>query len=207
MKGLIIKDLKNLRKYSRTVFIMLLFFAVLAYVSKDTAFIKGMIVLLFSFMSITSFSYDKQTKWDAFALALPISRKAVVLSKYVLALLLSLLGMLLSACIGTMDHYLFAKTGTIAEVLLESYALFAVAIVYLSILLPLVYKFGAERSRLLIIAVFAIPAVIIGIGSQSGSLPDEQLIMQLLRFSPLILIVSFGLSFVISKAIFQKKEV
>lgn len=205
MKGLIIKDLKNLRKYSRTVFIMLIFFVVFAFTTKDTSFIKGMIVLMLSFMSITSFSYDKQTKWDAFALALPISRKTVVLSKYALAFLLALVGMLLSGFIGIADH-LLTQSQTITETLVQSYALFAIAIVYLSILMPLVYKFGAEKSRILMIAVFAIPALIIGLGSQSGSLPDEQLIMQLILYSPFVVIGSFGLSFVVSNAIFQKKE-
>lgn len=206
MKGLIIKDLKNLRKYSRTVFIMLIFFVVFAFTTKDTSFIKGMIVLMLSFMSITSFSYDKQTKWDAFALALPISRKTMVLSKYTLAFLLALAGMLLSGFIGIADH-LLTQSQTITETLVQSYALFAIAIVYLSILMPLVYKFGAEKSRILMIAVFAIPALIIGLGSQSGSLPDEQVIMQLIRYSPLVLIVCFSLSFVISNAIYQHKEV
>lgn len=206
MKGLIIKDLKNLRKYSRTVFIMLIFFVVFAFTTKDTSFIKGMIVLMLSFMSITSFSYDKQTKWDAFALALPISRKTVVLSKYTLAFLLALAGMLLSGFIGIADH-LLTQSQTIPETLVQSYALFAIAIVYLSILMPLVYKFGAEKSRILMIAVFAIPALIIGLGSQSGSLPNEQVIMQLIRYSPLVLIVCFSLSFVISNAIYQHKEV
>jgi ABC-type transport system involved in multi-copper enzyme maturation permease subunit len=174
----------------------------------DASLFSGVIVLLFAIMSVTSFAYDKQFGWDTYVLSIPVSRKEVVLSKYVLSVLLAIFGGVLALLVGWL-HGIFHHISNFSEVLIVSYALFAVSLIFLSVLLPLVYKFGVERSRVIILAVFAIPTAAFLLLAQTGTVvaPDEQTIRQVLLFSPVVVIVCGVLSFMISHAIYRRKEV
>lgn len=208
MKGLILKDLYNLRKYGKTVLLISAFYIMLTFMMDDTSVFGGTIVLLFAITSVTSFAYDSQSGWDTYVLSIPVSRKEVVLSKYVLSALLALMGGVLSLLMGWL-HGIFNHVSNFSEMLLISYSLFAVALVLLSILLPLVYKFGVERSRVIILAVIAIPTAAIMVLVQTGPMPElsEQTLRQMLLLSPVVIIVCGIVSFVISHAIYRRKEV
>ena len=56
-------------------------------------------------MSIYSFSYDSLAKWDRFGLSLPVTRKEVVASKYILSLLFCLIGTALSFLLSSIVLY------------------------------------------------------------------------------------------------------
>ena len=208
MKGLLLKDLLSLRRYMRTVMLLVAAYALMIFFMDSPYLLVGMIVLMSAMISVTSFSFDHMAGWDVYALSLPVSRKDVVRSKYLLALIFTSSGSLLSILIGVL-YTLFTLKGSFTETLIASYALFAVGMVFVSILLPLLYKFGVEKARLLIIAVFAVPvAVIVALANIAGlEMPDEQLINRLLALSPLVLIAVLGISYFASCAIYRKKEV
>ncbi len=208
MRGLILKDLYNLRKYGKTLLLISALYIMLTFMMDDSSMFGGMIVLLFAITSVTSFAYDSQSGWDTYVLSIPVSRKEVVLSKYVLSALLALMGGVLSLLMGWL-HGVFNHVSNFSEMLLISYSLFAVALVLLSILLPLVYKFGVERSRVIILAVIAIPSAAIMVLVQTGPMPElsEQTFHQVLLLSPVVIIVCGIVSFVISHGIYRRKEV
>ena len=208
MKGLILKDLYNLRKYGKTVFLISAFYILLTFMMDSSDMFAGMVVLMFAITSITSFTYDNQSGWDVYVQTLPVSKKDVVLSKYLLSFLLALLGGLLAVLMGWING-LVKNVGNFMETLLVAYALLAVGLLFISILLPLVFKFGAERSRVIIIAIVAIPTAAGVAMSQAGTLPaiSEQTVKQVLVFSPLIVAACCLLSIAISNAIYRKKEV
>jgi hypothetical protein len=56
----------------------------------------GTIVLMFVMTSVASFAYDSQSGWDTYVNTLPVSKREVVLSKYVLSFLMALTGGLLA---------------------------------------------------------------------------------------------------------------
>ena len=206
MKGLILKDMINLRKYSRTVFLMIVFFTMFSFMSDDFTLGSGIIVIMCSMMAITSFSFDKQSHWDTYAISLPIPRSRIVMSKYVLALLTALFGVLLSVVAGTVFNLIHGTTNG-SDLFILAYALFVVAVTYQSIILPLIYKFGVEKSRVFMFVVFGLPSLlVIGLNSVGISMPDEEAIMQLIRLSPIILIVFIIVSYAISNAVYKRKE-
>lgn len=207
MKGLIVKDLINLKKYSRTVLLIIAFYILFSFMVDSMEFLSGMIVLMCAVSTITSFAYDSQSGWDMYALTLPLPKKNIVLAKYVLALLLTLIGTLLAILAGWLIG-LIKQQSNFVETLIVSYSLFAVAVLFLSVLLPLVYRFGVERSRVLIIAVFTIPTAAVIALAQTGAftMPDETLINQLLVLSPPVLVACASGSIAISCRIFQRKR-
>ena len=80
MKGLILRDLLNLRKNLKTIIIMCLFYTLL-FSTLNPTFLSGMITILFAMQILTTFSYDDYSKWNMYALSLPITKKQLVLSK------------------------------------------------------------------------------------------------------------------------------
>jgi ABC-type transport system involved in multi-copper enzyme maturation permease subunit len=206
MKGLLIKDLINLKKSFGTIIAMIVLYFLFAYQSGDPSILVGMIVFLLTMMSITSMSYDDMAKWDKFALSMPISRKTIVYSKYILAVLLSLAGLVLSTGIGYIVILLKAKM-SIQEYLVASYAIFVLSMAFICIIIPLIFKFGVEKSRLMMMGAIIIPMIIGYVISKSGiPMPSENQLMTILKLSPLLVVLALYISSTISYNIYKKKD-
>jgi hypothetical protein len=205
MKGLLLKDIITLRKYGKSILLVIAFYVLFSFMVDDTSFMSGMVVLLFAMTAITSFSYDKLAGWEEYALSLPLPRKTLVKGKYVLSLLLAITGMALSALLGVILNLVVQKTG-IAEHLTASYIMFGISILFLSIMLPLIFKFGVEKSRIFMIIVVAIPAAAVFALDRSGfTMPNQELFNRVLLYSPLMLAALYVFSYMLSRYIFEKK--
>lgn len=206
MRGLIIKDILNLKKNMMTVLAMIIFFTLFAYGTANPSYIIAMIVLISTTMSITSMAYDELAKWDSYALTMPISRNNIVLSKYILSFLFSLGGLVVST---TISYILILPKSTMKglELLLSAYIIFVLSILFISIILPLIYKFGVEKSRILMLAIMAVPtAMIIFLKDANITMPTESQLMMALKVSPLALIIVVLLSSWISCNIYINKD-
>lgn len=205
MRGLILKDILTLRKYSNSVIAIIGFFTIFSFTTNDSGVISGMIVFLFAMMAITSFSYDELAKWDVYALSLPVSRKDVVFGKYLLAVLLTTIGTLLAVLAGLLIS-IFKSTSN-SELLVSCYGLFCASIIFISVLFPLIYKFGIERARILILIVFAIPTLIMHLLERMGMpVPDESQLVHLAKAVSVFLPVFLCFSAYISLQIYKHKE-
>ena len=208
MKGLLLKDLLNLRKYGRTILLLSAFYLLFGLMSDSFSMLTGMIALLFSMVSITSFSYDDLAKWNTYALAMPVSRRNVVAGKYTLGALFSLVGVLVSF-LSIVVLSLIKGSVITTDDLISCYLMLSITVLFNTLLLPLIFKFGVEKSRLFIMAIFAVPTAAFLVISNTGvslpSLPEstaELLLYLTLPFS----LALFYASFHISCAIFRKKE-
>lgn len=207
MKGLIIKDILNLRKSFKTTLLMVGFFTIFAYGTNNPSYIISMVVLILTMMSITSMAYDDMAKWDRYALAMPISRKDIVMSKYILSILLSIVSIIISFIIAYVLILPRSNMGKI-ELLLVTYAVFTISILFVSITLPLIYKFGVERTRLITMGIFAIPVAIFVVLNKIGvALPNENQLVFLLKLSPLILLIILLSSVLLSYRIYKNKDI
>lgn len=208
MRGLVLKDLYSLRKEGRTVLLISSLFIVIILTLGNMDLFLCTIMLMFSATSITSFVCDNQSGWDAYVMSLPISRRDVVMSKYMLSFLLALAGGLLALLVRWIKG-LLNNISDFSETLIFAYSLFVAAVILISIFLPLVYKFGVERSRMILIAVAVIPGSVSFMLAHTGALvvPDEQTIRQALLLSPLVIIVCSIMSFMISHGIYRRKEI
>ena len=138
MKGLIIKDIFNLKKGITTTLIMILFYGIFSYNTGNMSMLIGMTVFIMTSMSISSMSYDDMAKWDGYALSMPITRKNIVLSKYILSILLSTIATILSTAFSMVIAYIrgdLVGIDNIQEILLISYVVFLISIFYISFFL------------------------------------------------------------------------
>lgn len=155
MIGLVVKDLLVLRKPAKLYLVMLAFYVALSVAGAfDNAMVVGFVCLFTLMLPISSFSYDELARWDKYAAALPVSRRGVVGSKYLLALILGCIAELL--IVATALVLALLKNAAPGEVLLTGLACVGVGLLMNSILLPLLFQFGAEKGRLLTMAVLAV---------------------------------------------------
>lgn len=205
MKGLILKDLLNLKSTFKMLGVMMLFFAVV-FIPQGNGFIFGMIILMFAMMVVTTISYDDLAKWDAYALTMPVTRKEMVLSKYLVMAILNTLGAVLSLIVGIVGSMIMGKSFDL-EILAIIGVIYLVALIFGSVIIPLIYKFGTEKARLMLIICALLPTALILLVEQfnvplpiTGN-PWIYLIL-LIAFS----IVGVVLSYLISLKIYTKKE-
>nr|WP_122011704.1 ABC-2 transporter permease [Maliibacterium massiliense] len=212
MTGLLLKDLYNLRKSLRTIGLLIVVYAAI-FIHQGVDFLQPLLILLCSMMVITSFSYDSQCKWDGYAMAMPLSRGQMVGAKYLLLLFFCLLGGAAALGVGALSGALGQPVNW-PEQLTFVALLLCVAIIFSSIALPLLYKFGAERARLLLVMCYLLPiAAIMLLGKilpayvlEALHGPMDYINQNITWLLPAASAVALAISYACALAIFRKKE-
>lgn len=213
MTGLIVKDFCTLKKQMKIYIVFLAFYAIYGIAVKKSSMFLGMCSMLSMILPISTFSWDEYVKWDKYAMALPLSPKLIVLSKYIVALLLETITIIIGLPLIIMIEFTKGKVHLL-ESLITCLVIVSVGIIFYSIFLPNIYYFGVEKARIILLILIAIPSVLIFLilNSKIPILNIEQLrpSKTLLELLPFILfgvaIISFVVSFFISVAIYKKKE-
>lgn len=210
MIGLLLKDFYTLRQYGKTMLFMLLFFGLISSgLDNPAAFFEGFIILMSMMITITSFSYDALAKWDRYALSLPVTRRDVVAGKYLLTAIFCIAGTILSFLISIIVLRIKPVEGFgMTEHLYATAAIISIALFFAGILLPLTFRFGVEKSRIFMIAIFAVPtAAVIALDKAEVSMPTETTLLSFVRLLPVFAILLFLLSFFLSVRIYTAKEI
>lgn len=207
MTSLVLKDLLNLQSYLKTIVVFVAFYAVLSYTMTDVSFAAGMLIVLFAMIPITSFSYDKQAKWDVFSQTLPVTRKQIVLGKYIVALLFIVLGFVLSFVITVFTTTLKNDPFNLMELLIGNGMIALVGLTLLSIMIPLIYKFGVEKSRIMLMTIALVPTLGVMLLANLGFTIPSDFNWALVGYSvPAVAVIGFVISFIISHKIYRAKD-
>lgn len=215
MKSLIIKDLYNIGHNAKSMLFMLLVFAfVFIPYSGPEAYIITSGVLC-SMMVITTFSFDDHSKWMKYAMVTPISKKDLVASKFIVLLIFSAVGVVFGLVIGCIGGILvykidYSNVSSLLTLPFVTLVGLVVAEIFGSVSIPLLFKFGAEKARILSLISFIFPAVVC-FGTYEllrffGITFTDLLIFILLCSSPVIALVWNLLMYKISYVIFSKRE-
>lgn len=210
MKGLLLKDFCILKKQIKLMVVFVIFYAIWAVAAKMPTMMGTMVILLSIMMPISSMSYDEAGQWYRYAFSLPIPRRTLVLSKYVLGFLVSLGGLVVSA-IGNIIVLSLTNGENALESWLTIIGFLELGVIFLSIIIPILFKYGVEKGRLFIVVIAVIPSLLVALlGSTlktSGTLmPSAELLQAILYSSPLFTLAIFLISFRISVGICRKKE-
>lgn len=205
MKGLIMKDILALKQQGKILLGLVVFYFAYSIVTKSVSMLS-MIILLCVMMSMTTMAYDEKSKWDKYALSMPISRKTVVLSKYIFSAVLDIAAAVIIAPISMIIVY-YSKEMEITEALKMSIGIGAVGLVFLSVLLPILFKLGVEKGRMMIILVAFIPVIIVMFFEKLGiAMPSPQTIKLLTYAAPAVVIGILLISIKTSIHIYNNKE-
>lgn len=206
MKGLILKDIYALRKQGKILLLLLVFYFFYSIMTKNVSMLSAMVAMLCAITPITTLSYDELCKWDRYALSMPVSRKMIVLSKYIFGMLLVLIGMIIVAPISA-GIVTYTGEMNIKTALLILLAISGIGIVFFSLIMPLLFKFGVEKGRMLMFLIFFIPmAGVYVVKTLKLQIPSTQTLSLLARLSPFFVLAIFVVSVLLSIRIYEKKE-
>ena len=207
MKGLLLKDWLMLYKKNRLMLALVLFY-LLASSASGNSFYGGFAILFLSVLPQTVLGLEERCKWNRYAIALPLTRRQIVLEKYLLALLGVGLGAALYLVFGFAGMVVTHRSVELAPLC----PMLSIGLLFPAVNLPIVFRLGAEKARLwylLIVGFFAASAgILAGLFTASGSYAwfsaEIRLVLTWLLLPVCALL--FALSALLSVRIYEKKE-
>lgn len=209
MLGLIKKDFLIIKSNLKTmIIIFLVFFIMILQGFFESTFVIPLIgIMLF----ISTFSYDDFNKWNAYAVTLPNGRKNVVRAKYIASIILTIILGIVSIAISITISNVKTIEINIQEMLQSLLGTIFSVIIIISLMYPIVFKFGSTNGRIILFAVvFGITAII---GVISNFVDMEAVISTINVLDnncyiviPVISILILSGSYLISNKIYQNKE-
>lgn len=200
MKGLIFENFYLLRKQFQLAAILLLICGVVAYFTSPFVFM-GMSTMLVSMMPITVMVYElEESRMMKIISTMAVSKKEIVLSKYILTNVLSLVCFIINFL------FLLLSTKMILISLFASLAIFFIGVIVIEIMLPLIFKYGVEKGRTLLLVIIMVMSSLIGLILKTGVNVTDNLILGVVIAVPIIYILMNFISCFISLKIFEKSE-
>lgn len=214
IKGLILKDVLNLKSYKRTLLFLVVLYAIMGIYNENIlTFIPVFFPLCLGMAGISSFSYDNIAKSDAYILALPTTKKHIVRSRYLYISLMTLLGVVLgiTTCIA-LQYFRNTTLIEIEEIIYSSIGALIGMTLLQAFQLPIIYKYGIEKGRLIqmIIVLLVVLGATAFMIESTISIPNEMIdILAQYGFAIAIIITLtlYAISYKISVGIYSKKEI
>ncbi len=209
MLGLIKKDFLLIKANLKSMIIIFVIYIMLAFQGTfDVTFIIPLIgIMLF----ISTFSYDDFNNWNSYAVTLPDGRKNVVRAKYIASIILTIILVAVALVIGMGINYTKTNSINLDEIISSLMGTMLSSVIIISLLYPIVFKFGATNGRIIL---FAVVFGIAGIGALIAQCIDMTPIINIINgldnylfiAIPIISIILLGISYLISNKIYQSKE-
>lgn len=202
MKGIVIKDLLTLKSSMKTVILIVILFGVMG-AKSGSAYMSTFASVYAAILPMTCMAFDERSRFNRYAVIMPVNLRDIVLSKYVVGLILAVVATAVATAMTALSG------GSIGETVAAS---IAIPMVYHSMLLPLMFKFGVEKSRIIILAGVVVPAVGISFLEESGRLSGvinalgSVQVSSALAYGAMVLIVIYTASVLISLAVCRNKE-
>lgn len=209
MIGLIKKDFLLIKANLKQMIIIFVIYLLLTFQGTfDVTFVVPLIgIMLF----ITTFSYDDFNNWNPYAITLPKGRKNIVRAKYISSIILTIILSILSLTLAVAISYTKTNSINIEEILSSLMGTLLSSVIIISLLYPIIFKFGATNGRIILfIVVFSIA----GIGAIITQFVDLTFILNMINkldnyvliAIPIISIIMLSISYLISNKIYKNKE-
>ena len=162
MTGLILKDFLILRKTLRSYLLILVIYAAVAFSGFwQASFVAGFMMVMTAMLPMNVFAYDKQANWDTYGLSLPVGRTKTVASRYLVVLILTALAGALTIAMGIAMYLAGRMEESLGQYLLTSAIFVVFSLMINAMMLPLLYKFGSERARMMLFGVMGVIALLV----------------------------------------------
>lgn len=171
MKGLLLKDWYQVKTNMRMMYLTVL--AVLAIwilsTSGDSGFAVDYSAVFLGILPVNLLTYDQSVGWVEYGRTLPVSKKTLVAEKYLIGLFCAAAAVVIG---GLFITVISLRTGTAPDKDALSLLAGSVCAILLinGISLPLLYRFGAEKARMIYVLTFAGLGALLGGG---GAVMDE----------------------------------
>ena len=171
MKGLLLKDWYQVKTNMRMMYLTVL--AVLAIwilsTSGDSGFAVDYSAVFLGIMPAYLLSYDHASGWTEYSFALPLSKELQVAEKYLVGLLCTAVSAALNGIFCGILFWMGKPLPAMPIGLLLGAGAASILLIN-GISLPLLYRFGAEKARMIYVLTFAGLGALLGGG---GAVMDE----------------------------------
>ncbi|MGN1176120.1 MAG: ABC-2 transporter permease [Roseburia sp.] len=215
MRGLLLMDFKFLKRQTKFLIIVGLLVFVFLFNKDMSSFGVAYATMLFGIFAVNSIYYDEANNGNVFLFTLPFSRKEYVFSKYLFGMIMGGGAWILSNLIG-IGYLSMVNTGVnIAEWFAINVVYLILLLVMLSFMFPIQFKFGMEKSRLVMIILFVLVFMLMNLLTGDDYMDQLNEGMAFLeRINPVVLfggalvaVLAFtGVSVVLSMRIVEKKQ-
>ena len=216
MKGLLIKDIKIVMQQKRFFLIMLVFaaFFLIENAESGGTMVVGYMTFLMLMLLVGTVSYDEFDNGYAFLFSLPIQRKEYVREKYVLCVAGCIITCVVSMLLGMTVGSLRIPGFDWRELCLLTVSIATASIMAMSLLLPVQLKYGASKSRAVMMLIAASIIVCGMLLSHFGDLITLDVsvfltyltITNILVFELVVSVLAVMISMWVSVRIMEKKE-
>ena len=204
MRGLLRKDFYLLWNYCRFMPLFLLGFIIFSAFSPDgqSPFFIYYPCILSSVLPVKPLSYDDTEHWLAYCDTLPVTRRQYVSGKYIISLICGGTIFLLSAIAAAIR---LCRSGAFypADLLDQLAVLAMISLVSSALVMPPIFKFGAQKGRIVFIGVVGI---FCGLSAILDT-PDLSGISLPIALLPILATVIFAVSWLLSIRFYEKREI
>ena len=195
MKALIYKDCCVLWRQMKIFLLIILVFSLL-----PSSFNSSFAMIYAAMLPYTAMAYDERSKWNQLAAAMPYSSMDMVLSKDVLGWLLSLGATVLTIGVQVVASLLSAARVNVQTIWLAMW----ISACVLAVILPLLFRFGVEKARLVIFFIIFLVCSCAGLISGISQSPNTATLLTLLL--PLLALVLNGISIPLSLSFHARRS-
>lgn len=161
MKSLILKDLYNIGHNAKSMLFILVVFTAVFIPSSGVEGYACVCAVLCSMMIVTTFAFDDASKWNRYAMVMPVSKKDLVAGKFIVLAIFCAVGSLFGTVMGLIGGLVLNKVSFdlagLGVLLLVALAAWVISLILGSMSIPLVFRFGAEKGRVLLLVSFLVP--------------------------------------------------
>ncbi len=206
MKGLLIKDLYQTWRYYKVSYLVVIVMEAASIWAGENLFLVIYPFFMIGMIPFNLLSMDEGSKWEAFCGSLPCTRKQIVTEKYLLgmatvlpALALAIFSQSLRMCING-GSIRWDELGDITAVCL------VVMLLFPSISLPLSFRFGTTKGRM--VQLILIGAFCGGITIFALAAGDERMLPPVAGTAAILLamVLVYLLSWYLSVRFYEKRD-
>ncbi len=209
MKGLLLKNCYTIFKYCKIIIFLDIIFLLFSLYSDSTIPFLLYPCMLTATLPVTVIAYEEKEGWNFYAGTLPLSKRELVLEKYLLTLILGsviVLLVMLTQPLKLLVHENFYLVDYAFLIILSIPAILLPPAIFL----PLIFKFGVEKGRIFYLLFIGAFCSIFGIGiSLVESFPNtvfKKEYLPLMLLALILIVILYALSLLLSIAIYKKRE-
>lgn len=218
MRGLIIKDLLFIKKTWKNLIVMFIGALMISFSIGNYLLALCVIPVMLLASGITTFQNDEFYNTESYTLASPLSRFKIVTSRYLYTLILLVvatwIGLILYELINIIFH---PGYNGLNQDMIRQLLMFELASLFIdSIFYPIIYKYGCEKSRFVLMSLVMILLGICSIASLyinylKIKIIDIEAIVNFIENHGLtalsiIIVISYTLSYILSNVFYKHRD-
>lgn len=161
MKAMLYADWLSVKQVLRSMLLLIFFFTFIALFWNGVPFLTMILCIVSITVPSTLCAQDKSYGWDKLRLSLPVLRRDIISSKFVMSGLVNVSLALLCCAVSAVRCLLIAPKEELTDSILPLLLCEAIALLLMGLSLTVTLKWGTEKARYILVLAVWIPILLI----------------------------------------------